>query len=68
VDRRDFGRGDLVCWNGHIAIGLDPAGKKGGRIVHANGFHMAVAIEPLETAIARTDAAGVGQPTAFRRP
>jgi len=63
IDRADFGRGDLVCWNGHIGMGLDEE-----RIVHANGFHMAVAIEPLETAIARIDAAGVGQPTAFRRP
>ncbi len=63
IDRADFGRGDLVCWRGHIGMGLDRE-----RIVHANGFHMAVAIEPLETAIARIDAAGVGQPTAFRRP
>lgn len=68
IERAEFGRGDLVCWNGHIGMGLDPPGRKGGRIVHANGFHMAVAIEPLETAIARIDAAGVGQPTAFRRP
>jgi hypothetical protein len=63
IDRGDFGRGDLVCWKGHIGVGLDAE-----RIVHANGFHMSVAIEPLETAIARIDAAGVGQPTAFRRP
>jgi len=58
----DFGRGDLVFWPGHVAIGLDAE-----RIVHANAHHMAVAVEPLETAIARIDAAGVGQPTAFRR-
>ena len=57
-----FGRGDLVFWKGHVAIGLDAT-----RIVHANGFHMAVAIEPLETAISRIDAAGSGRPTAFRR-
>jgi predicted RNA-binding protein with TRAM domain len=63
IAREDFGRGDLVCWRGHIAMGLDAE-----RIVHANGFHMAVAIEPLETAMARIDAAGVGRPTAFRRP
>jgi cell wall-associated NlpC family hydrolase len=62
IARAEFGRGDLVFWNGHVAIGLDEA-----RVVHANGFHMAVAIEPLETAITRIDAAGVGQPTAFRR-
>jgi cell wall-associated NlpC family hydrolase len=62
IPRDGFGRGDLVFWNGHVAIGLDET-----RIVHANGHHMAVAIEPLETAIARIDAAGVGPPTAFRR-
>jgi cell wall-associated NlpC family hydrolase len=62
IARKDFARGDLAFWNGHVAIGLDEA-----RVVHANGFHMAVAIEPLETAITRIDAAGVGKPTAFRR-
>ncbi|HEX3364746.1 NlpC/P60 family protein [Phenylobacterium sp.] len=67
IERAEFGRGDLVFWKGHVGIGLDPPSAKGGRIVHANGFHMAVAIEPLETAITRIDAAGVGKPTAFRR-
>jgi cell wall-associated NlpC family hydrolase len=62
IAAEDFGRGDLVFWNGHVAIGLDAA-----TVVHANGFHMAVAIEPLDTAIARIDAAGVGRPTAYRR-
>jgi cell wall-associated NlpC family hydrolase len=59
----EFARGDLVFWPGHVAIGLGE-----GLIVHANGHHMAVAVEPLETAIARIDAAGVGPPTAWRRP
>ncbi|MBS0362058.1 MAG: C40 family peptidase [Proteobacteria bacterium] len=63
IGRSDFRRGDLVFWRGHMAIGLDAE-----RIVHANAFHMAVAIEPLDGAITRIDAAGVGQPTAFRRP
>jgi cell wall-associated NlpC family hydrolase len=67
IARDKFGRGDLVFWNGHVAIGLDEPGLVGGRIVHANGFHMMVAIEPLETAISRIEAAGVGQPTTFRR-
>jgi len=62
IGRGEFGRGDLVFWRGHMAIGLDQT-----RIVHANGHHMAVAIEPLDEAIARIDAAGVGQPTAWRR-
>jgi hypothetical protein len=63
VERDAFGRGDLVFWRGHVAMGLDAE-----RIVHANGFHMAVAVEPLDTAIARIDAAGAGQPIAYRRP
>jgi cell wall-associated NlpC family hydrolase len=62
IGRAEFGRGDLVFWRGHMAIGLDET-----RIVHANGYHMAVAIEPLDVAIARIEAAGVGQPTALRR-
>jgi cell wall-associated NlpC family hydrolase len=62
ISRGEFARGDLVFWNGHVAIGLDET-----RVVHANGHHMMVAIEPLETAIGRIDAAGVGQPTGFRR-
>jgi cell wall-associated NlpC family hydrolase len=62
IDRAEFGRGDLVFWKGHVAMGLDAT-----RIVHANAHHMAVAIEPLEDAIARILAAGVGAPTAFRR-
>jgi cell wall-associated NlpC family hydrolase len=62
ITREAFGRGDLVFWKGHVAIGLDET-----RIVHANGHHMMVAIEPLETAIGRIEAAGVGPPTAFRR-
>ena len=62
IARAAFGRGDLVVWKGHVAIGLDAA-----RIVHANGFHMAVAIEPLATALARIEAAGAGPPTTFRR-
>jgi hypothetical protein len=37
-------------------------------MVHANAFHMGVAIEPLAEAIQRIDAAGGGTPTAFRRP
>jgi len=33
--------GDLLYWPGHVAFLLD-----GGRILHANGYHMAVAEEP----------------------
>lgn len=62
VGRQAFGRGDLVFWKGHVAIGLD-----GERILHANGHHMMTAIEPLEAAIARIEAAGYGAPTGYRR-
>ena len=62
IDPGAFGRGDLVFWKGHVAIGLGE-----GHIVHANGFHMAVAIEPLETALTRIEAAGNGKATNYRR-
>ncbi len=58
----EFGRGDLVFWKGHVAIGLGE-----GRIIHANAHHMAVSIEPLAVAIARISGNGYGEPTAFRR-
>ena len=62
IGREAFGRGDLVFWKGHVAIGLDRE-----RIIHANAHHMAVAIEPLDAALERIKAAGSGEPTAFRR-
>ena len=58
----DLRRGDLVFWPGHVAIMVDAA-----RIVHANGYHAAVAVEPLAEAVTRIDAARVGQPVAYRR-
>jgi cell wall-associated NlpC family hydrolase len=59
ADRR---RGDLVFWKGHVAMLLDA-----DTILHANAFHMAVAVEPLTEAIARIEAAGVGKPLGYRR-
>ncbi|RAK67622.1 C40 family peptidase [Phenylobacterium kunshanense] len=59
----DFRRGDLVFWKGHVALGVGE-----GRIVHANGHHMATVVEPLAEAVDRIRAAGAGEPTAFRRP
>jgi len=55
-------RGDLVFWKGHVAMMLDET-----RIIHANAFHMATAIEPLVRTRARYVASGVGEPTAYRR-
>jgi cell wall-associated NlpC family hydrolase len=53
VDPTNLRRGDLVFWKGHVAIVRD-----GTSFVHANGFHMQVAIEPIADAIARIAAAG----------
>lgn len=41
-------RGDLMFWDGHVAIVRDAAS-----LLHANAFDMAVAVEPIETAVAR---------------
>jgi cell wall-associated NlpC family hydrolase len=46
-------RGDLVFWKGHVAIACYPE-----TLIHANAFHMAVAIEPLAAAIERIAALG----------
>jgi cell wall-associated NlpC family hydrolase len=47
-------RGDLLFWKGHVAIARDAQ-----TIVHANAFHMAVAIEPVSEALSRIRAAGL---------
>ena len=54
-------RGDLVFWKGHMGIVRDPA-----TLLHANAFHMAVALEPLAEAIARIRGTD-GDPTSVRR-
>lgn len=46
-------RGDLIFWPGHVALVRDRK-----TIIHANAHHMAVAIEPLDQAVARIKAAG----------
>lgn len=55
-------RGDLVFWRGHVAIMTSDTD-----IIHANAYHMAVVIEALAEATARTVARGGGEPTAYRR-
>lgn len=50
-------RGDLVFWKGHVAMMLDQT-----RMIHANAWHMAVAVEALAEAVAR-----IGPPIALRR-
>jgi hypothetical protein len=54
-------RGDLVFWNDHVAIARDPA-----TLIHANAFHMAVAVEAAREAIDRIAAAG-SEITSVRR-
>lgn len=54
-------RGDLLFWKDHVAIvrGCDS-------LIHANAFHMAVAIEPVADAIARIRRTG-SELTSVRR-
>ncbi len=56
-------RGDLVFWQGHVAVMLDDR-----LILHANAHHMATEIEPLAVAVARIKASGGGEPVGYRRP
>jgi hypothetical protein len=46
-------RGDLIFWKGHVALARDRT-----TVIHANAFHMAVAIEPTADAMARIGATG----------
>src|SRR5690348_16936717 len=52
-DTATLRRGDLMFWKGHAAIVRDPA-----TLVHANAFHMAVAVEPIAEAVERIAADG----------
>jgi cell wall-associated NlpC family hydrolase len=61
VDLSRLKRGDLIFWKGHVAMVRDQA-----NFLHANAFHMAVAIEPIAEAIARIRAAG-SEVTGLRR-
>jgi cell wall-associated NlpC family hydrolase len=46
-------RGDLIFWKGHVAVVRDR-----DSLIHANAYHMAVAIEPIAEAVARIRNAG----------
>jgi cell wall-associated NlpC family hydrolase len=61
VDLGALRRGDLLFWHRHVAIARDA-----GSLIHANAFHMAVAVEPIEAAISRIRAAG-SEVTSMRR-
>jgi len=47
-DLEGLERGDLVFWPGHVGVMVDAV-----MMVHANAFHMAVAVEPLRVAAER---------------
>jgi cell wall-associated NlpC family hydrolase len=53
--------GDLIFWKGHVAIA-----RGRNSMIHANAFHMAVAVEPVAEGLARIGAAG-SQVTSVRR-
>ncbi|WP_430911343.1 NlpC/P60 family protein [Methylobacterium sp. sgz302541] len=55
-------RGDLVFWRGHVGMMLDAR-----TLIHANGHHMSVAVEPLAEAAARILAKSYGPVTSLRR-
>jgi hypothetical protein len=61
AEAKKLQRGDLIFWNGHVAIARDAE-----TIVHANAHHMATAIENTREAIARIKAAG-SEITAIKR-
>ena len=54
-------RGDLIFWNGHVAIARDA-----DTLVHANAHHMMTAIERIQDVFARSRAAG-NDVTAIKR-
>jgi hypothetical protein len=56
-------RGDLIFWPGHVAIARDAA-----TLLHANAFHMAVAVEPIAEAVARIAADGAAVRSISRLP
>ena len=61
-DHADLRRSDLVFWRGHVGMMLDAT-----RLIHANGHHMQVEIEPLAAARARILEKSYGPVTSLRR-
>ena len=60
-EARNLKRGDLIFWNGHVAIARDA-----DTIVHANAHHMMTAIERAQDVFARSRTAG-NEVTAIKR-
>ncbi|WP_299475124.1 NlpC/P60 family protein [uncultured Roseibium sp.] len=61
-DLSKYLRGDLIFWKGHVAIVTGP-----NTLLHANGFTMTVAYEPLDRAIERIASTEWGNVTRARR-
>lgn len=59
---QDLRRGDLVFWKGHVGVMRDET-----TLLHANGYHMQVASEPMSGAVERI-AHLYAKPTTCRRP
>ena len=55
-------RGDLIFWKAHVGVMLDAE-----RLLHANGYHMAVAVEPFREAEARIRRKEFGAIVAIKR-
>ncbi|HKR24049.1 MAG TPA: NlpC/P60 family protein [Allosphingosinicella sp.] len=60
-DRGAVRRGDLLFWRGHVGVMVDALS-----LLHANGHHMQVVVEPADTAIARIARSGT-ELTSVRR-
>ncbi|QCI65567.1 C40 family peptidase [Phreatobacter stygius] len=61
-DLSNLRRGDLLFWKGHVGIMTSPA-----ELLHANGYHMAVAAEPVAEAVRRIADKSFGAVTSARR-
>jgi cell wall-associated NlpC family hydrolase len=61
-DAEPLARGDLIFWQGHVAMAVDD-----NRLIHATAHHMAVVFEEAEAAVRRIAAKGEGPVTARRR-
>lgn len=58
----DLQRGDVIFWKGHVGVLTDKE-----TLLHANGYHMEVAAEPLAQAVERIAATSFGAVTSVKR-
>ncbi len=63
VTREELTRGDLVFWKGHVGMMLN-----NDTLIHANAYHMRVASERLDGALARIAQKEFGEVLGYRRP